>query len=391
MTEINLLPDELRDREHKELKSARKQPKSFGISMSNPKSEKIDQPLSTARPSLLSRLFATKMDKPKMSEVPKTADILKPDFSFKKKPNQQESVFHIPKIVDRPVEKKSNISAPVGNDFKYNNDQKTDEIKRPENKFEITKKQDDRRPILNDSKTEKPKKKFKIFGFWGKKKNKHKAEINHEKEEKFKDKKDEEDNAKESFLDVDLIPRDLSGKPDLELKKKLFKSGSIVFLSLIIISLGYLGITWYKLRILQQKKAMEEEISLLNIQIAGYESEKSGALKIQDRVKIVRQLLDHHIYWTKFFETLQKHTLKDVYYVNFAMTGQDRLVISAVAKDYESIAKQLVAFEEANDFIKNVKIDALSANIDSEEGLYKGVNFNINLEFQPGVFLTPIE
>ena len=73
------------------------------------------------------------------------------------------------------------------------------------------------------------------------------------------------------------------------------------------------------------------------------------------------------------------------------MAGRSALTIQAVGRDYESVAEQLVAFEQANDFVKNVRIDSASAVIDLDSETYQGVNFNVNLEFLPEVFFNPID
>ena len=112
-----------------------------------------------------------------------------------------------------------------------------------------------------------------------------------------------------------------------------------------------------------------------------------SALEMQKYLGIIQQLLDNHLYWTKFFTFLEKYTISDVYYANFSMAGTEKLVISAVGKDYESVAKQLVNFQKAPDFIKNVSINNASAVINYEKGKYEGVDFNIDLEFMPEIFL----
>lgn len=60
MPEINLLPDELRQKEQRELESVRKKPKVFNIEMSRPQKEEVKQPLRTSQPSFFTRLFSKK-------------------------------------------------------------------------------------------------------------------------------------------------------------------------------------------------------------------------------------------------------------------------------------------------------------------------------------------
>jgi hypothetical protein len=164
-----------------------------------------------------------------------------------------------------------------------------------------------------------------------------------------------------------------------------------IFIFILLVVGGYLGITWYQLKITREIEELETDIIALDRQIDRYESEKSAALELQNRLAVIRELLDSHVYWTKFFGLLEKYTIDEVYYINFSMAGSEKLIISAVGKDYESVAKQLIAFQQATDFVETVRINAAAAEIDPEEGTYTGVNFNIDLEFLPGVFLEPIE
>jgi type II secretory pathway pseudopilin PulG len=195
--------------------------------------------------------------------------------------------------------------------------------------------------------------------------------------------------AQPPILDINLIPVELAKHPEIEFPKKLFQSGLILALVILLVIGSYLGITWYQFRITKQIQKLENQIADLDQQIKGLEADKSAVLTLQNRLKLVRQLLDNHVYWTKFFALLEKYTISEVYYTNFSMTGREQLVISAKGRDYQSVAKQLMAFQQASDFVKNVRIDSAAAEIDSADGTYLGVNFNINLEFLPGVFLRP--
>jgi len=108
-------------------------------------------------------------------------------------------------------------------------------------------------------------------------------------------------------------------------------------------------------------------------------------------LNLVRGLLDKHVYWSQFFASLEQHTSKEVFFTNFSMSGTESVILTAVGQDYVSVAEQLVAFQEATDFIRSVRINSGSAIIDQEVGDYAGVDFTANLDFVPGVFLNPIE
>ena len=396
MAEINLLPDELREKEQRELKSVHRKPKVIKIGMSSPEIERVEQSLKTSRPSLLSRLFAKKV-KPgqPISSAPETESprVITPAA------RETTKIFHIPKAKAAwprfgAGSGDSNVSIGQSQEAKA-----LPLAGQPETK--------DSKPLKISPRPEKivadispaPKKLerkkfsfagwFSIFNRRGHAGSDQKALAKKSQREEFfaKEKKSE----RGTVLDVNLIPAELAKHPELELPRKLFLSGSLIFIFIILIAGGYLGITWYQIKITREIKALSTEIMDLDQEIKNQEETKSAAIDLQQRLKLVEQLLNGHVYWTKFFDLLEQSTIDEVYYTNFSMAGREKLVIAAVGKDYNSVAKQLVSFEQATDFVKTVRIDAASAKIDDKTGTYAGVSFNINLEFLPEVFVQDIE
>jgi hypothetical protein len=196
---------------------------------------------------------------------------------------------------------------------------------------------------------------------------------------------------KSGFLDVNFIPAELSGRNEVPFARKLVISEILIFLSVLIVGGAFLGLIWYQVIVSQRVAVIEKEIVILQQSISNREKLKGEALRTQDYLELVSQLLDRHIYWTKFFDLLEKNTIDDVFYTNFSMVGQEKLVITAVGKDYYSVGRQLLAFQQAKDFIKNVSIDAASAEIDPKSQNYDKINFTVSLEFLPEVFLKPME
>lgn len=333
MSEINLLPDELRGKEEKEIKLTGKKSASVDVAMSDPAKEPKIKGVKqkSSRPSLLSRLFAE----------PKKEATSMPQLTTAEKITDSDQAFHIP---ERQI--KSGAGANLEMSQKSI---KKDQPKKDKRKLNID-----------------------ILGFF-KKKTKKLVNLNAD------------------ALDVNLIPKDLIKYPEVELPKIYVRSGSVIFITFLVVIAGYLGITFYQINISRQIKNLEISIASLDEQINSFDTDKQNAVRLQRRIELVRGLLDKHIYWTKFFGLLEKNTIKDVYYTNFSMAGQEKLIISAVGKDYTAVAQQLVAFEEANDFIKSAQVDGAAAQIDQDNERLIGVGFNITLEFVPNIFLKPIK
>lgn len=95
MGEINLLPDELRGKEEKELRSVRKKPKRIRIDMSSPERDIVEQPLKRARPSLMSRLFTKKTKQG--AKIAGDREQAKPK-ALDNQVRSVEKIVHIPKV-----------------------------------------------------------------------------------------------------------------------------------------------------------------------------------------------------------------------------------------------------------------------------------------------------
>jgi len=348
------------------------------------------KPLKTSRPSFFSRLFSKKT-KPaaSSSSEPKVRDSDPKETDEKK---TSEKVFHIPKIESAkdqasPDLLAGNISVSKRESEKAESESE-DRVVMPHGSGLSVKEQKGKEKFAPEppklarfkAKDSKPKKKF---SFW--------KIFTGEKDKKDKRTSEERLDERGKRLDVNLIPEEFAKKPEVKLSRKLFIGGMVVFISVLLVGGGYLGISWYQIKITEQIKGLETEIAILNQQISKYEKGKSVALELQRHLGIIHQLLDDHIYWTQFFALLEKYTIDEVYFTNFSMAGGDNLSISAIGRDYNSVAKQLVVFQNATDFVRSVRIDAASAEIDQEEGSYAGVSFNINLEFLSDIFLKPIE
>ena len=167
------------------------------------------------------------------------------------------------------------------------------------------------------------------------------------------------------------------------------RSGVLVVLTLAVVGLAYAGIIWYKVSIDRQIESVTAGVNQLEGQIAAIQADTERAGSLQQRLELIRDLLDRHQYWTKLFAVLEAYTIDDVYYTNFSMAGTEKVVLTAVGKDYQSVARQLVAFQEATDVITDVEINSALANLD-DIGNYQDVNFTINLTLNPDVFRRPI-
>ncbi|OGY42858.1 MAG: hypothetical protein A2729_03010 [Candidatus Buchananbacteria bacterium RIFCSPHIGHO2_01_FULL_39_14] len=390
MADINLLPEELREKEEHELKAAQKKPKSFPIELSKPqinqeKKSSVWQKIFTKKPK------ATEKQVPLSKPTPVTPASPSARLDSAKRASQSGLGGPTPSVVQPDVK-----LAPTFDLVKPSQTELTpNQAPNKEQavvaaKLEIKEKKADKKPKFGQFNFRKLKAWSKNFSPSKKMFASPNARLDSAKRASQGGPTRQEKKAAaapaSSFVDINLMPAELAKHPELELSRKLTQTGLIFGGAILLVIVIYLGITWYQLVIARKIQKLEAEITRLDTQIASRKIEQDAALDLAKRLEMVKQMLDNHVYWTKFFEMLERYTIDEVYYTNFAMAGHDKLIIAAVAKDYQSVAKQLVAFKQAKDFIQDVRIDAAQAQIDAS-GFYQGVSFNINLEFLPEVFI----
>ena len=389
MADINLLPEELRKKEQKEIETVRKKPRVLKIKTTTPPKLKPRKEPKKPKKPFWKNLFAkkTKVSSLPAAELPlqSTAglglakEIKKKEGKRKLKLSKAKGK---PALPDIDLLKKGLATGeeskpkPVVSEPKVPQPEVKPEIKLPEKsavKKELTK-----------SKTKKEKiklsrKKFNLFSFL-------KFFFVFKTKKKPLVKKPEKPRLK--AIKPELIPAELAKYPELELPKRFFILGLAVFLTLLLIAVVYLGIAWHQLRVIRQVQLVQTEIKSLNNQIALYEKNKSEIQDLQNQLRLIKDLLENHVHWTKFFEFLEQYTIDDVYYTNFVAGQGGGIVLSAVGKDYQSIARQLKAFQQAPGLLESVAVNSASLQLGEEEKVV-GVNFSIDLTLNPEIFIIP--
>lgn len=149
----------------------------------------------------------------------------------------------------------------------------------------------------------------------------------------------------------------------------------------------------YRDRIGNESKTLETSIFSIKKTIEEYDFQRKQMEGLKARLIALEDLLTNHVYWTQVFSMLEKYTIDDVYFKSFAATQEGSIILSAVGKDYEAVAKQLVAFQQAKDFISDAKINAAVAAINQKNDIITLVktHFDVVLNLMPEVFLLKLQ
>ncbi|MFH0819986.1 MAG: hypothetical protein V1892_03065 [bacterium] len=177
---------------------------------------------------------------------------------------------------------------------------------------------------------------------------------------------------------ISFIPEnEVSAK--LKFFKKIFLGEIVVLLFCFLLGFSYLILLWYHANLMTKSSNLEIKISELKEKIARNQKEEEMMLIDQKRIKAAQVLLDQHIYWSNLFDLLGRYTVDDVYYKDFAVSDFEKITLQAVGADFRSMARQLLVFSQAKDYIKDVKISSGSYSI-------TGVSFTINLTVDKALF-----
>ncbi|MDP3964774.1 MAG: hypothetical protein Q8Q20_03935 [bacterium] len=194
-------------------------------------------------------------------------------------------------------------------------------------------------------------------------------------------------NDTQSFLDVNLMPADLI--EGLDPKRRLFQYMIALIVSCLVVGGAYLGLSYYEQSIHQDSENLAKQINEVEKTIEDLRDEQRAALVLKSRIDHVTELLDKHVYWSNFFTLLEKYTLSEIQYENFSGSfvqgTAPSFSMNALGKDFQSIAKQIKAFEEATDFITQVNV--LSGNqTAASETSPSAVNFPLQISVKEEIF-----
>lgn len=195
-------------------------------------------------------------------------------------------------------------------------------------------------------------------------------------------------------FDVNLIPVGL----------RVDTSGNVIWFKIILVLVvAWLMVEAGNVYISRQVKAQDERKSALSLEIeklrteAQIEVDKSKEIKqFTKRLAQLAKLLDSHIYWSGFFDILERKTLPDVYFINLAADARGSVTLNGMAKDLVTVAQQVVALRK-DPKIKEVSIGSVSFKKAKEQvskGVYTdkvvAVAFTVSITIDQGLLLKPL-
>ena len=399
---INLLPEEMRDKERREAMKAARRPKIFTVELSPGGKAKLPAPIQPPRESFWAKLFSRKKKPPrpllatgiKMPQYGPRIDILE---TAKKQKIEYQARPSLPIPATQPKKSFWSATGPVQLP-----------VAPPPTPAKITPSLPDFvathkiQPVKVDYQYQKTAKKKISFLAWLKNIFSFNTKVRPPKppiKMPAKAKYHVAPKTEKSKLDINLIPEELLFKKYPHSRQQTISIILAIIIPALIVASAYFLID-------QQERSIDKKISQLTEDqnklldfISGFKSIQQKNINLQDKLLAINRLLDKRIYWTKFFSLLQRYTLDDIHYTEFTADTSGEFMLPAVASvtggqsveeqvanSYRQAANQIAAFKRAADFVSQIKVNNLEIIADERSGI-KGVKFEINLGLTDGVFL----
>ncbi len=171
--------------------------------------------------------------------------------------------------------------------------------------------------------------------------------------------------------------------------KHLFTAILAVIFAGALIFQVYLGLDYWEQAERERAMEIEQEAMILRSEVATLTNKSKDALSFKDKSSAFSDLLDNHIYWTRFFTWLESNTLNTVTYNGFYGNLSGSYTLSASAPSFAEASWQVKVLSE-NQFVKNVMVDSVTSGQDSsnqnDEAVQENVSFEIVLDINPAIF-----
>jgi len=194
------------------------------------------------------------------------------------------------------------------------------------------------------------------------------------------------DYSSSNILKTNLIQGEIT--VDFDWGKNIIPILFSVFISTLVIGVGFIGLLiWEDMSISRGTELIDETNDLI-VLIKKAENKAEDVDIFQRKIGLVEQLLENHIYWTNFFEFLEKNTLTNAYYnngFNGDIKGDYSFVV--ITDKYSSITDFVNVLDNNENVIK---IDSSSAkiNVEKSEEDASGdlASFQLSLTLNPELF-----
>ena len=203
-------------------------------------------------------------------------------------------------------------------------------------------------------------------------------------------------NPEDSFvnpkvLEVNLVKDEVG--VEFDWNKHLLSLLLVLFIAAALVAEIYYGLNWWQKQEEEKTVAINEEYNSVNSQIKNISANSKDFSSFKDKLALTKTMADSHVYWTNFFDWLEKNTLNSVSYGGFSGDISGDYNLAATAKTFSDISWQVKAFKD-NQWVDFVQVDSGSSGRSDDKNAANAANavtFSINLKVKPQIFFRQAE
>lgn len=166
------------------------------------------------------------------------------------------------------------------------------------------------------------------------------------------------------------------------IRKNSIQLGVSFLLSLGLALIVYGGLFFYGLREAGRVALLRQNLNSVEQDITMFEKENKKLLGFQNKLTAIKSLFDEHRTIAPFFGGLEKNTLPEVTYETLTLSDDGSATLSAGTENYTTLARQLLAFDRANEFVAKAQFSGITSSLD-QLGAIIGVRFTVSLQLMP--------
>ena len=178
-------------------------------------------------------------------------------------------------------------------------------------------------------------------------------------------------------LDVNLLP---VGAQPSQVKPYTKKLWIVAGVSVLVVALAYA--LFFSLITHQQVevKRVQDEARLLAEEVTSLQGQFNELELVSRKMLQIKNLLSGRTNWSKFFQVMESLTLPNVSFRSMSATSDGAITVHAEALTVGDLARQLQVFQEATDVISEVAISSVTVLAEDEtKTAFVTTSFQINL------------
>lgn len=189
-----------------------------------------------------------------------------------------------------------------------------------------------------------------------------------------------------STLDVNLLPAQEGRKNRRSLMAALATTAVV---GVVAFGFAYFGLRLYLSQQESKMAKIQDEITLLQTQLETARTQTELAISTQHRLSLLTKVLSTQGNWTPFFSWLETSTTKFVQINNIAIDANGTITLAGTTNDLTEVGRQLLAYQQNQNVLE---VTLTSVGLQSENvrlGLVRTTaNFTFAIKVKPDLFVT---